>query len=101
VTRLARPPSAVARDRRAPPVYQRVLSELLGSGTSTVSSEHLAAAAGVGAAVVRKDLSLFGSFGPGDGYDVSLLIVSSTGGSVATATGRSSSSASATSAQRS
>ena len=68
-----RPPSLATVERL--PVYQRVLSELLGSGTSTVSSEHLAAAAGVGAAVVRKDLSLFGSFGTrGMGYDVSLLI---------------------------
>jgi redox-sensing transcriptional repressor len=57
------------------PVYQRILEELLRSGTSTVSSELLGAAAQVSAAKVRKDLSLFGSFGTrGSGYDVAFLV---------------------------
>ena len=45
------------------PVYQRILEELLRSGTATVSSEQLAASARINAAKVRKDLSLLGSFG--------------------------------------
>jgi len=57
------------------PVYQRILEELLRSGTSTVSSELLGAAAQVNAAKVRKDLSLLGSFGTrGAGYDVAFLV---------------------------
>ena len=57
------------------PVYQRILEELLRSGTSTVSSELLAASARVNAAKVRKDLSLLGSFGTrGAGYDAAFLI---------------------------
>ena len=57
------------------PVYQRILEELLRSGTATVSSELLGAAAQVNAAKVRKDLSLFGSFGTrGSGYDVAFLV---------------------------
>lgn len=57
------------------PVYQRILEELLRSGTATVSSELLGAAAQVNAAKVRKDLSLLGSFGTrGAGYDVAFLI---------------------------
>ena len=57
------------------PVYQRILEELLRSGTTTVSSELLAAAAQVNAAKVRKDLSLLGSFGTrGAGYDAAFLI---------------------------
>ena len=57
------------------PVYQRILEELLRSGTSTVSSELLGAAAQVNAAKVRKDLSLLGSFGTrGSGYDVAFLV---------------------------
>jgi redox-sensing transcriptional repressor len=55
-------------------VYQRILEELLRSGTSTVSSDLLGAAAQVNAAKVRKDLSLLGSFGTrGAGYDVAFL----------------------------
>ena len=51
------------------PVYQRILEELLRSGTATVSSELLASSARVNAAKVRKDLSLLGSFGTrGAGY---------------------------------
>ena len=57
------------------PVYQRILEELLRSGTATVSSEMLASAARVNAAKVRKDLSLLGSFGTrGAGYDAAFLI---------------------------
>jgi len=57
------------------PVYQRILEELLRSGTSTVSSDLLGAAAQVNAAKVRKDLSLLGSFGTrGAGYDAAFLV---------------------------
>lgn len=57
------------------PVYQRILEELLRSGTTTVSSELLGSLARVKAAKVRKDLSLLGSFGTrGAGYDSAFLI---------------------------
>jgi redox-sensing transcriptional repressor len=57
------------------PVYQRILTELLRGGQSTVSSEQLAALAQMGAAKVRKDLSLLGSFGTrGTGYDAAFLV---------------------------
>jgi len=57
------------------PVYLRVLSALADGGTATVSSESLAAAAGVGSAKLRKDLSHLGSYGTrGVGYDVEYLI---------------------------
>ncbi len=57
------------------PVYQRILDELVRNGTSTVSSEQLAALARVNAAKVRKDLSLLGSFGTrGSGYDPEFLL---------------------------
>jgi len=57
------------------PVYLRVLSVLADGGTATVSSESLAAAAGVGSAKLRKDLSHLGSYGTrGVGYDVEYLI---------------------------
>ncbi len=57
------------------PVYQRILAEMLRGGTTTVSSEQLAAQARVNAAKVRKDLSVLGSFGTrGTGYDVAFLI---------------------------
>jgi len=57
------------------PVYQRILEELLRSGTTTVSSELLASAARLNASKVRKDLSLLGSFGTrGAGYDAAFLI---------------------------
>ena len=77
-----RPAAPGATGRRIPeatvarlPVYQRILEELLRSGTSTVSSELLGAAAQVNAAKVRKDLSLLGSFGTrGSGYDVAFLV---------------------------
>ena len=57
------------------PVYLRVLHGLAESGTGTVSSESLAAAAGVGSAKLRKDLSHLGSYGTrGVGYDVEYLV---------------------------
>jgi redox-sensing transcriptional repressor len=69
------------RPRRIPeatvlrlPLYQRILSEMLRAGATTVSSEELAARARVNAAKVRKDFSLFGSFGTrGTGYDTAFL----------------------------
>lgn len=52
-------------------VYLRLLMELSGQGVETVSSEDLASRSGTTAAQVRKDLSLFGSFGKrGLGYMV-------------------------------
>jgi len=70
------------RTRRVPgatvarlPLYLRVLAELADAGTATISSEALAAAAGVTSAKVRKDLSQLGSYGTrGVGYDVELLV---------------------------
>jgi redox-sensing transcriptional repressor len=57
------------------PVYLRVLTALAESGTPTVSSDALAAAAGVGSAKLRKDLSHLGSYGTrGVGYDVEYLV---------------------------
>jgi len=57
------------------PVYLRVLSVLAETGVATVSSEGLAAAAGVGSAKLRKDLSHLGSYGTrGVGYDVEYLV---------------------------
>jgi redox-sensing transcriptional repressor len=52
-----------------------VLNALAESATPTVSSEALAAAAGVGSAKLRKDLSHLGSYGTrGVGYDVEYLV---------------------------
>jgi redox-sensing transcriptional repressor len=52
-------------------LYLRLLMELGEGGTATVSSEELAARSGTTAAQVRKDLSLFGTFGKrGLGSDV-------------------------------
>jgi redox-sensing transcriptional repressor len=57
------------------PVYLRVLTGFAETGVSTVSSETLAQAAGVGPAKLRKDLSHLGSYGTrGVGYDVEYLI---------------------------
>jgi redox-sensing transcriptional repressor len=57
------------------PVYHRVLLELARESVVTVSSAELAGACGVNAAKVRKDLSLFGSYGtPGTGYHVDYLL---------------------------
>jgi redox-sensing transcriptional repressor len=51
------------------------LVDLAERGTHTVSSEDLAAAAGVNSAKIRKDLSYLGSYGTrGVGYDVEYLI---------------------------
>jgi redox-sensing transcriptional repressor len=77
VTTSSRPP----RVRGVPdatvarlPVYLRALAVLADEGLSTVSSDELAAAAGVTSAKVRKDLSHLGSWGTrGVGYDVSAL----------------------------
>lgn len=55
-------------------VYLRALAALLEQGVSTVSSEELAAEAGVNSAMLRKDLSHLGSYGTrGVGYDVESL----------------------------
>jgi redox-sensing transcriptional repressor len=57
------------------PEYLRALHNLAEAGDDTVSSEGLAAAAGVNSAKLRKDLSQLGSYGTrGVGYDVTLLI---------------------------
>jgi redox-sensing transcriptional repressor len=57
------------------PLYHRVLTGLLDQGTSTVSSQCLADAAGVSSAKLRKDLSQLGSYGTrGVGYDVEHLL---------------------------
>src|SRR3954453_24058610 len=57
------------------PIYLRVLTGLADTGLATVSSEALAAAAGVGSAKLRKDLSHLGSYGTrGVGYDAEYLI---------------------------
>ena len=57
------------------PEYLRALHNLGETGSETVSSEGLAAAAGVNSAKLRKDLSHLGSYGTrGVGYDVTLLI---------------------------
>ena len=76
-----RSPERAAGSRRVPeatvtrlPVYQRILAEMLRSGSTTVSSEELADRARVNAAKVRRDFSLFGSFGTrGTGYDTAFL----------------------------
>ena len=55
-------------------LYRRHLREFEDQGRETVSSEDLAARAGTTAAQVRKDLSVFGTFGKrGLGYPVSEL----------------------------
>jgi redox-sensing transcriptional repressor len=57
------------------PEYLRSLHQLLDAGHDTVSSEGLAAAAGVNSAKLRKDLSHLGSYGTrGVGYDIAHLI---------------------------
>jgi redox-sensing transcriptional repressor len=54
--------------------YLRVLGAMGDHDTTTVSSEELAAAAGVNSAKLRKDLSFLGSYGiRGVGYDVTTL----------------------------
>jgi redox-sensing transcriptional repressor len=72
----------VLRERSIPeatvgrlPRYLQALIGLAADETSVVSSEELAAAAGVTSAKVRKDLSHLGSYGTrGVGYDVAYLI---------------------------
>jgi redox-sensing transcriptional repressor len=55
-------------------LYLRLLVELKESGVATVSSEELSRRSGATAAQVRKDLSLFGTFGKrGLGYGVGEL----------------------------
>lgn len=55
-------------------VYLRLLRELIEDGREIVSSRELAERSGTTSAQVRKDLSLFGSFGKrGRGYTVSEL----------------------------
>lgn len=62
--------SAVRRLSR----YLRVLEDLFSDGAEVVSSGELSDQAGTSAAQVRKDLSLFGSFGKrGMGYEVAPL----------------------------
>src|SRR6204780_3266770 len=57
------------------PVYLRVLYAFAEQDVATVSSEELAAAAGVNSAKLRKDLSHLGSYGTrGIGYDVDYLV---------------------------
>ena len=57
------------------PLYLRVLGEAATERTTTLSSDVLAARAGVNAAQVRKDLSFLGSYGTrGVGYDVDYLV---------------------------
>ena len=57
------------------PVYLRALYVLADRSVATVSSEELAAAAGVNSAKLRKDLSHLGSYGTrGVGYDVDYLV---------------------------
>jgi redox-sensing transcriptional repressor len=57
------------------PVYLRALTALAEDGVTTVSSEGLAAAVGVGSAKLRKDLSHLGSYGTrGVGYEVDYLV---------------------------
>ncbi|MEU7002823.1 redox-sensing transcriptional repressor Rex [Nonomuraea sp. NPDC046570] len=81
---MPRPPKgpSLSRDRGIPeatvarlPLYLRALNGMAERGTTTVSSEDLAAAAGVNSAKLRKDLSHLGSYGTrGVGYDVEYLI---------------------------
>ncbi len=58
------------------PGYLRALRALADGGRTTVSSEALATAAGVGSAQLRKDLSHLGSYGTrGVGYEVAELVL--------------------------
>lgn len=70
-TRAGIPEATVARL----PLYHRVLVGLADDGLATVSSDELAATAGVSPAKLRKDLSFLGSYGTrGVGYDVVHLL---------------------------
>ena len=65
------PDAAVARL----PVYLQILGDVKADAVEQLSSDQLAALAGVNAAKVRKDLSYLGSYGTrGVGYDVAYLI---------------------------
>ncbi|HEX5723946.1 MAG TPA: redox-sensing transcriptional repressor Rex [Longimicrobiaceae bacterium] len=56
-------------------LYLRLLQEAEAAGSDTISSDELAARGGTTSAQVRKDLSLFGSFGKrGMGYSVRELL---------------------------
>ncbi|MEX0906873.1 MAG: redox-sensing transcriptional repressor Rex, partial [Gemmatimonadota bacterium] len=56
-------------------MYLRLLNELAADGVVTLASSELARRCGTSAAQVRKDLSLFGTFGKrGQGYPVRELI---------------------------
>ncbi len=56
------------------PTYLQVLVDATDRGVATLSSEELAAAAGLNSAKVRKDLSYLGSYGTrGVGYEVAAL----------------------------
>lgn len=69
--RRAIPDAAVARL----PVYLQILSGLVTQDVHQLSSDQLAALAGVNAAKVRKDLSYLGSYGTrGVGYEVEYLV---------------------------
>jgi len=64
------PPATVGRL----PLYLRALAVLADRGLGTASSRSLAAAAGVGSAQLRKDLSCLGTHGTrGVGYDIAYL----------------------------
>lgn len=57
------------------PVYLRLLCEQADEGVDSLSSDQLAALAGVNSAKVRKDLSYLGSYGTrGVGYEVPYLV---------------------------
>lgn len=57
------------------PVYVQGLKSLAETGTRLISSQRLAAATGVEAPQIRRDLSHLGAFGtPGVGYDVNGLL---------------------------
>lgn len=81
-SRQSESPSRRAADRGIPeatvarlPVYLRALHALSARGIPTISSDDLAAAAGVNSAKLRKDLSHLGSYGTrGVGYDVQYLV---------------------------
>jgi redox-sensing transcriptional repressor len=61
-------------------VYLRCLQHVRDRGVRTISSEKLAAAAGVKPTQIRKDLAYFGQFGTrGLGYDVARLLDALTG----------------------
>src|SRR5262249_11441157 len=79
---MSRRPTAAQRTQAIPeatiarlPGYLRRRYRCAEQGIATVSSEELAAAAGVNSAKLRKDLSHLGSYGTrGVGYDVDYLV---------------------------